>query len=424
VDSQQKEGLKPEPLKPVSRSHMIKLGIGLIPFGHFEYISNTFISPLAHDFVGNATRVGWIQALNPMFGFLVQPVIGWLGDHTWTRMGRRKPYLLFALPWILIAMFVMPLARSLLWFVLAVVVYQFFVDMYAVSCSTMMPETVPPGQRSRQASVSAVVNSLLMIFAITLVGRLYDKSHLYPFALAALITTASTAVLVFGIRELYQGKVKRAPLRFLPLDIYRHALRNRNILIMFLIILFGSYGNNSVAAFYTLFVRETLGGTVGRAVFISAIRPLVSLAVAVPLGYLADRFGKKKVLIFGALMGVTATVIGLTARSFNQMYFHFFFSAFAATATAVAFYPLMTQFMPRNRIGTISGSVPFFFGGARFLAMLTAGMIIDAFGENYRVIWWISLACTIPALLLLLMIDPAEGLDRERTVAGDTTERV
>jgi hypothetical protein len=46
-------------------------------------------------------------------------------------------------------------------------------------------------------------------------------------------------------------------------------------------------------------------------------------------------------------------------------------------------------------------------------------MIIDAFGQNYRVIWWISLACSIPALILVLMIDPAEGLGQAQT-AGDT----
>ncbi len=422
-DSQKCSPTEIEPLKPVSLWHMIKLAFGLIPFGHFEYISNSFISPLARDLVNNATQVGLIQALNPMFGFLVQPVIGWFGDHTWTRMGRRKPYLLFALPFILVALIVMPLTHgvhSLLWFILAVVVYQFFVDMYAVSCSTMMPETVPGHQRSRQASVGAVMNSLLMIFALTVVGRLYDKSHLYPFALAALITTVSTAVLVFGIKELSHGKVRRPPMLSLPLDIYRHGLKNRNIRIMFLIILFGSYGNNSVAAFYTLFVRESLGGTVGRAVFISAIGAAVGLVSAVPLGLLADRFGKKNVLIFSSIMGITATLIALTAQSFNQMYYHFFFAALGHTAGAVAFYPLMTQFMPRNRIGTISGSVPFFFGGARFLAMLTAGMIIDAFGENYRVIYWIALACSIPAFILLLMVDTTK-VDQSQMEAGNAT---
>lgn len=34
----------------------------------------------------------WIAA--PLTGLLVQPLIGYLSDHTWTRLGRRRPYLL------------------------------------------------------------------------------------------------------------------------------------------------------------------------------------------------------------------------------------------------------------------------------------------------------------------------------------------
>jgi len=410
MNSQKNEAAKPEPLKPVSLWHMIKLGIGLIPHGHFEYISDTFISALARGFVGNASQVGYIQAFNPLFGFLVQPVIGWLGDHTWTRIGRRKPYLLFSLPWILVAFIAMPLAPKLVPFVVAVVIYQFFVDMYAVSCSTMMPETVPLQQRSTQSAVSAIVGSALAVCAMLFVAPLYDKNHLYPFAFAALITTASTAMLLFGITEHYHGFKKRPALYKAPAEVVKWAFENRNIRKLFLIILFGSYGNNSVGAFRILFMSRTLGVSVGKAASIGFIGPLVGAATAVPLGYLADRYGRKNMMLFANLVGVVATVIGLAAYSLNQMYFHFFVGAIGATASAVSLYPLMTQFMPRDRIGTISGAIPLFYGSARLLAMLTAGRIIDAFGENYRVIWVIALVCAIPCLALVLSIDTSQDV--------------
>ena len=41
----------------------------------------------------------WIAA--PLTGLLVQPIVGYLSDHTWTRWGRRRPFLLFgSLIWI------------------------------------------------------------------------------------------------------------------------------------------------------------------------------------------------------------------------------------------------------------------------------------------------------------------------------------
>ena len=104
MEAHNDESIEWKPLEPVSLWHMVKIAISKMPHFHFEYISNTFLSPLARDLVSGATGVGLIQALNPLFGILVQPLIGWRSDHTWTRLGRRKPYILCALPWILLAM--------------------------------------------------------------------------------------------------------------------------------------------------------------------------------------------------------------------------------------------------------------------------------------------------------------------------------
>jgi maltose/moltooligosaccharide transporter len=32
----------------------------------------------------------WIAA--PLTGLIVQPIVGYLSDRTWTRLGRRRPY--------------------------------------------------------------------------------------------------------------------------------------------------------------------------------------------------------------------------------------------------------------------------------------------------------------------------------------------
>ena len=34
----------------------------------------------------------WVAA--PLSGLIVQPIIGYASDHTWTRLGRRRPYFL------------------------------------------------------------------------------------------------------------------------------------------------------------------------------------------------------------------------------------------------------------------------------------------------------------------------------------------
>ena len=48
----------------------------------------------------------WIAA--PLTGLLVQPVIGYFSDRTWTRLGRRRPYFLWGAIFSTLALFVMP----------------------------------------------------------------------------------------------------------------------------------------------------------------------------------------------------------------------------------------------------------------------------------------------------------------------------
>ncbi len=53
----------------------------------------------------------WIAA--PVTGLLVQPIVGYFSDRTWTRLGRRRPYFLIGAILSSIALFVMPNSPSL-----------------------------------------------------------------------------------------------------------------------------------------------------------------------------------------------------------------------------------------------------------------------------------------------------------------------
>ena len=53
----------------------------------------------------------WLAA--PMTGLIVQPIIGSMSDHTWNRLGRRRPYFLFGALCASAALLLMPLSPNL-----------------------------------------------------------------------------------------------------------------------------------------------------------------------------------------------------------------------------------------------------------------------------------------------------------------------
>src|SRR6202163_2171784 len=61
----------------------------------------------------------WLAA--PLTGLIVQPINGHMSDHTWTRLGRRKPYFLTGAILSSLALIIMPtspvlwMAAGLLW---------------------------------------------------------------------------------------------------------------------------------------------------------------------------------------------------------------------------------------------------------------------------------------------------------------------
>jgi maltose/moltooligosaccharide transporter len=61
----------------------------------------------------------WIAA--PLTGLLVQPIVGYFSDHTWNRLGRRRPFFLGGAILATMALFVMPnssflwMAAAMLW---------------------------------------------------------------------------------------------------------------------------------------------------------------------------------------------------------------------------------------------------------------------------------------------------------------------
>lgn len=106
---------------PLSLSQIINMSVGFfgIQFGWGLQMGN--MSPI-YEYLGakpDELPILWLAA--PLTGLIVQPIIGYMSDRTWTPLGRRRPYFLVGAILSSICLFFMPrsgalwMAAGLLW---------------------------------------------------------------------------------------------------------------------------------------------------------------------------------------------------------------------------------------------------------------------------------------------------------------------
>jgi maltose/moltooligosaccharide transporter len=117
----------------------------------------------------------WLAA--PLTGLVVQPIIGHMSDHTWNRLGRRRPYFLVGALLASVSLVAMPnvsalwMAAGLLW------VMDASINISMEPFRAFVADLVPPEQRTRGFAMQALFIGLGAVIASMLPWLLY---HLFP----------------------------------------------------------------------------------------------------------------------------------------------------------------------------------------------------------------------------------------------------
>lgn len=73
---------------------IINLSMGFMGIQMGFGLQNAYASRILQNLGADVHHLSWFWLVAPFTGLIVQPIIGHMGDNTWTKMGRRKPYFL------------------------------------------------------------------------------------------------------------------------------------------------------------------------------------------------------------------------------------------------------------------------------------------------------------------------------------------
>jgi len=279
-----------------------------------------------------ATAVGIVTSIGAIISLVLPPLIGALSDRTRSKMGRRKPYMLWGSvidggALLLLAFvplwFEMPMA--IVFYVAAMMLLQFGSSVATSPYSALIPDVVPKAQMG-QASGWLALMSLIGIFLGNFIGGFHSDLFggivetywvmLMLFAIGIVITmlgvkepSVSPSVEPFKWNEYWQGLME--------------PLKDHNFRWVFLTRMFVEGGQWTVQAFLLFYFRDLFFGSGGSVELfgLTVDKPEQSVTFflaavllgAIPSSYLAghlsDKFGRKPmVYIASGLMSIVVVM--------------------------------------------------------------------------------------------------------------------
>ncbi|MYE13657.1 MAG: SLC45 family MFS transporter [Gammaproteobacteria bacterium] len=391
---------------------------------HFvEAVSVNLLPLTLYLFTQNAFFIGLILAINPIFGFIAQPIVGVLSDRTWTRVGRRAFYFIVAAPIVALTEVAMPFTTALWLVVVLVVVMQFFADVIIGAHHPLLAEMVPPPQRTFVAGVNLAAAQLgwivVLFVGMPWVTR-YREGHgdeLYGLPLYFL---AAGVLLVFVMLVAFLLKEKRLDAlkpraRLTPGQYIRDFVEHPMLLRLGFVNMLRSLQRTAIAGFVALYATKTLLFEEAEFGQSWGYMPFIALVFALPVSLVMTRLNRQRTLILSFAVMIVCSAIGYIADTPSMLLVAAVCFGLADVLMYTGHATLCTDYFVRGMIGQQATTMNIFYGVGRTVGLVLVGATINyVFDNDYSVIWPISGVLAVVGILVLLGVRDVRHEDARR----------
>lgn len=152
---------------------------------------------------------------------------------------------------------------------------------------------------------------------------------------------------------------------------------------------------------------------------IAAAAPFGFLFGAFLAGYLGDKIGRKKVMMYALAVYAIASLVGAGSWNFEVFLVARIIAGAGAGAESAIIAPFLSEFVPSHRRGWFIGTLAGFFSFGFVAAALIGRFVVPAFPEGWR---WAQVITFLPILFLLWWRRKLPESPRYLLNAGRTAE--
>ncbi|HPE68252.1 MAG TPA: SLC45 family MFS transporter [Thermotogota bacterium] len=413
----------PNPVPRFSYPKTFLLGFGFFGVSLIWAIYNAFVPIFLKDFAISSLLVGFIMTFDNILAVVLQPYIGFLSDHTRTRMGRRMPFILVGAP--LGALFFVGIpyfkTMGIFWMIFVIILMNLAMAIFRSPVIALMPDIVPSPQRSKANGIINFMGGAGALLAFFVGAMLYDKNPVYPFLLGGGALLLSAALVLAFIREpaIHRAGASRMEepaekvqfgKAFQDLFASLQGLvkaPEKSELFLLLAIFSWFCGYGALETFFTSFAHFHLGVPESAGAMTLGYFSLTFMLFSIPAGFLGSKIGRKRTIFAGLVLLIV--VLGAVAIS-SQFAFIRILMVIGGLGWAcinINSLPMVVDMVAQEKVGGHTGLYYFFSMAASIAAPPIVGLFID--WMDYPSMIWFSVVAFLIALLLMTKVKRGEA---------------
>lgn len=370
--------------KPKTRSIPFLVGIGLFGLGLASML--TILDPfiytekvrlLAPPSLKN-TALSFITITTLLVALVVQPLVGRWSDHSRSRWGRRAPFLMGGVLGLTLALTLVVAATDLWLLIVAVICVSASSNTLQGSWQALVPDRVPVSQHGTMAGIKTLLESIGVVVGITLVGITVAQGTLWIAPLVVggflwlilgitLSTLRQTPPVSLSTRRANFQSNDEGIFRQLQKINFSHLppafpwwMLNR---FLFWVAIIG------VRTFLLNYMEDVLNLSLAEAEALSSRITLLLgggvILLVIPAGAVADRIGRRPLLIMAGLLAATGALFFIFLRDLNLLFMAGGLIAGGAGIFASASWALATDIVPKSE-------------GALYLGLANAATVLGS----------------------------------------------
>jgi maltose/moltooligosaccharide transporter len=272
----------------------------------------------------------------------------------------------------------------------------------------LMPDITPSALRSKANGIIKLMGGLGSTLAFLGGALLYRANRGLPFYVGAIVMLLAVVIVLLVIREPREYEEETAGRQGVLSTIREIVTSSEKSALFILLAIFTWFiGYNAVETFWTTYGKESLGIAESSAAAMLTYTSAAFLVFALPAGFIATRFGRRRTILSGLALLLVFILGGFFVTNMLYLTAMLVIAGIAWALININSFPMMSDIAPPGKIGSYTGLYYFASMSAAIVAPPIAGGLMDLLGQ--RTLFLFSSLAMLLSILCMLRVRRGEA---------------